>query len=94
MKACKFTWDDETVFTGFADGTRWNGFDNVAVTPEVRDEIAAYFEDAAKDRRAFGAADALETAEDLRAMEPGPDGLISLAGGFATSIVDDEKEGA
>ena len=74
----------------FAHGTTWNGFDNVSVTPEVRDEIAAYFEDAAKDRRAFRAADALETAEDLRSMEP-DDGLISLAVGFATSILDDEE---
>jgi hypothetical protein len=43
MKPCKFTFDDTPAFDGFAYGSTWNGFDNVAVTPEVRDQIVAYF---------------------------------------------------
>jgi len=38
----KFTFDAMPALQGFALGSRWNGFDNVSVTPEVPDEIAAY----------------------------------------------------
>jgi hypothetical protein len=72
MKACKFTFDDEKVWSGFACGTTWNGFDNVAVTKEIAAEIDRYFEgqDCA-----------------ISEIEPDKNGLISLANGFATQIV-------
>lgn len=82
LTPCRFLFscDDATVFDGFAYGTKWNGCDNVAITPAVRDQIGEWF---------------LKTQpydpqehEDMFAMEPGPDGLISLAGGYATSIVE------
>ena len=43
MTPCKFTFDATPSFDGFALGTIWNGFDNISVTPEVRDQIVAYF---------------------------------------------------
>ena len=43
MKPCKFTFDDEKVYDGFAHGSTWNGFDNVAVTKETLDKIVADF---------------------------------------------------
>ena len=42
MKPCKFRFDyPETIYHGFAHGSRWNGFDNVAVTKETLDKIRA-----------------------------------------------------
>jgi hypothetical protein len=78
MKPCKFTFDNTPAFNGFAHGSKWNGFDNVAVTPEVLRDIADYFEHEGDP----------ETARDLKEIEPMEDGLISLGGGFTTQIVE------
>lgn len=67
MKPCKFTFDDEKVYDGFAHGSTWNGFDNVAVTKETLDQIVADLE--------FANA----TPDDLdnfRELEPMADGLL------------------
>ena len=76
MTPCKFTFDASPAFDGFALGSTWNGFDNVSVTPEDRDEIAAYF------RREGDT----ETADDLLSIEPDKSGLICLGGGCVTRI--------
>jgi hypothetical protein len=85
MKPCKFTFDDTPAFDGFAHGSTWNGFDNVAVTPAVRDQIVAYFkkEYGEEYQEAFG--------DDFEQCEIGADGLISLGWKFATQIVEDKK---
>jgi hypothetical protein len=77
MKPCKFTFDDERVFEGFAHGSTWNGFDNVAVTKETLDQIIA--------------ASSAEDAEAFREIEPMECGLYSLGWGFTTQIVEDTK---
>lgn len=74
MKPCTFTFADGPAFPGFAHGTTWNGFDNVSVIPEVREQIAAE-----------AATEHPETAAQLRAL-PVVDGLVSLADGFASEI--------
>jgi hypothetical protein len=79
MPACKFTFDDSPVFEGFAHGSTWNGFDNVAVTPETLESIALFFESQGCDE---------DTSNDIRSIEPMQEnGLYSLGWGFATQIV-------
>jgi hypothetical protein len=79
MKPCKFTFDDTPAFDGFSHGSKWNGFDNVAVTPEVLGEIAVYF-------RKAGDQETCDMLAEL-ILDPMEDGLISLGWGYATSIV-------
>src|SRR5829696_3848959 len=78
MTPCKFTFDATPAFNGFALGSTWNGFDNVSVTPEVRNEIAAYFR---------GEGDT-ETADDLLSIDPDKNGLICLGWGYVTQVIE------
>jgi hypothetical protein len=78
MTPCFFVFDDSPPFAGFAYGSRWNGFDNVAVTPAVLRDIVAWFEAGYPD----------DGNDDLLAIEPDEAGLISLAFGYATQIVE------
>lgn len=77
LTPCRFVFLDSPIFAGYAYGSTWNGFDNVAVTPAVRDQIVAYFS-------------ATQPQEDLDSfdIEPDEDGLISLRDGYATEIVE------
>lgn len=72
MRATTFRFEgyDDTVYAGFTDDTTWNGWDEVYVTPAVRDSIAI----ACEDDGTGGA-----TSADLRSL-PVRDGLISLTG--------------
>jgi len=76
MRRVKFSFEGTPTFDGFAHGTEWNGFDNVSVTPEERDRIAAYFETGG-DR---------DTAEALREHPVEANGLVDLSGGYVTTI--------
>jgi hypothetical protein len=78
MTPCKFTFDATPAFDGFALGSTWNGFDNVSVTPEDRDGIAAYF------RREGDTG----TADDLLGIEPERSGLICLGWGYVTQVIE------
>lgn len=77
LSPCRFTFDGQRTFDGFAYGTTWNGFDNVAVTPAVLGEIVGY----------FAAPDNAEGNADLLAILPDENGLIDLSNGYATQIV-------
>jgi hypothetical protein len=79
MKACRFYFADPDgpTYQGFTDGTTWNGFANVWVTPAVRDAIA----DAADAEEPWS-----ETGKELRGLTPNADGLISLANGYAAEV--------
>ena len=79
LTPCRFAFDLTPAFDGFSYGTTWNGFDNVCVLPHVRDQIIAWFE---QDR-----IDA-DTIADLRALPVGSSGVVSLANGWATVIVE------
>lgn len=73
MRPVQFTFDHEADFAGASDGSTWNGFLNVRVSPETRDEIVAYFERIEP-----------EAGADLRSLPIGPDGSVDLGGGYAT----------
>jgi hypothetical protein len=78
MTPCRFVFDDSPAFDGFAHGSTWNGFDNVAVTPDTLAQIKAYY-------RGIGDECVDESFADIAV---GKDGLISLGWGFTTQIVD------
>jgi len=72
---CGFTFDDSPTFPGFTDGTTWNGWDNVWVTPETHAAVIAWFKAQGDDTACF---------EDL---VPEDDGLlVSYAYGYCTVV--------
>lgn len=72
LRACRWDFDDGPGrYYGLADGTYWNGWLNVFVTPETRAKVAA-------DLRAAGDE---ETAADLEAI-PVEDGLVDFRQGW------------
>ena len=80
MPVCRFTFDDGPVFDGFAHGSTWNGFDNVAVTRDTLDAIIAWF-----DANSLGPDDNGDAFRALEVMKE--NGLYSLGWGFATRIL-------
>ena len=76
LPPCKFSFEDTSVFDGYALGSEWNGFHNVAVASAKARQIADHF-------RSIGDAD---TADDIEAIPPDENGLVSFAGGYATQI--------
>lgn len=84
MKPVKFYFGDDPLFDGFADGTTWNGFDNVWITADTMKQITDYFR-ADYQSAGYHGADLAEVMECFD-IEPDADGLYSLANGFATSI--------
>jgi hypothetical protein len=82
MPAIKFTFDDSPEFEGFAHGSTWNGFDNVAVSKEERVRIAEWM------RATALSGDAIEEVNDLLSIPAMVEnGLYSLGWGYATQIV-------
>ena len=77
MTECAFTFDYSETFAGWTDGTQWNGFDNVCVTPSVLADIIAYMEHEGEDAGVLA---------EMRAL-PVRDGFVSLANGYATKLV-------
>ena len=82
MKPCKFTFDDSPVFDGFAHGSTWNGFDNVAVTASERDRIVQWMRETA-----MSDDDSDNGIDDFLSIAPMENGLFSLGWGYATQIV-------
>jgi hypothetical protein len=78
MRPCRFTFDDGRAYDGFAHGSTWNGYDNVAVKREVLDRIIADCE-YEEDREAFRELEPIEASGDV----------YSLGWGFATKIVEE-----
>jgi hypothetical protein len=72
----RWGFDEGRDHVGWTDGTTWNGFANVWVTPAVRDEL--YAELLAQDQ--------FETCVELRDKKPDDRGLISLAGGYCAHV--------
>ena len=72
MRPVKFYFMGDPTYNGFTDDTHWNGFINVWVTPEVHKQVVADHPIEDSDN-------------DYWDITPDSDGLISYAGGFATS---------
>jgi len=87
LKPVRFYFGDDPTYDGFADGTTWNGFDNIWVTPEVHKTIVQRFIDEYTIND-YNGADLSEVMESFD-IEPDDDWLISYACGFATSIDED-----
>jgi hypothetical protein len=79
MTPCQFTFDETPVFNGYSHGSRWNGFDNVAVDASELARIVAYFRRVGDN----------ETADDIAATTPMDNGLVSLGWAFTTTIATD-----
>lgn len=78
LKPCHFSIDDGPPFDGFELEGAWSGAGQVAVLPAGRDMIAAWLA-----RRGQYAA-----AKELLDRRTGPAGLVSLANGYAVTILD------
>jgi hypothetical protein len=85
MRKCKFQFEDSPAFDGVTDDTRWNGFLNVRVTTEVRDEIVRWF------RAQYSDPDTEQGNLDMLAIPPDRDGLIDLGSGYATTEFDPDE---
>lgn len=75
-----FHFADDDCYPCFPLGSQWNGFDNVSISPAVRDVVLGRW-------RATQGFDQ-ETADDLAALAPGPDGRICLGWCYATGVAD------
>lgn len=64
--------DDSPCWPAVRLAGTWNGFAIPVVTCDVRDQIAAWLDAQPAD------AECAETVGELRAVEPGPDGLCTL----------------
>lgn len=76
-----FYFGDDPCFPCHPVGTHWNGFDNVRVSPQVRDAIAADWRD-----RLGNFDNTPDEIEQLNAIAPDADGLIDLSNGYATEM--------
>lgn len=94
LKPCRFTFSDcegpsdTPVYDGFSHGAVWNGWDNVSVTPAVRDQILA-------DWAAQGGVSHADEEAILDALATQPAdkvGLIDLSGGWTITIEPDPAE--
>jgi hypothetical protein len=81
MRPCFFTFSGDDTYAGLAHGTTWNGFDNVSITPAVRDQIVADMVEAGWDDE--------DCVAELRRQTPDEDGLIDLSNGWATQLLAD-----
>lgn len=82
LRPVRFYFGDDPTYDGFADGSTWNGFDNVMVTPKVHKEIKNYFLNVCK----------YDPEEMHLPAEPNALGLYDYSNGFATSIDDEEEQ--
>jgi hypothetical protein len=86
----RFTFDDSSgqAFDGFTDGSRWNGFLNVQVTPEVRDQIVATLRGNGPVGEDGDGSDYTGGIELLPIL----DGRVDLSNGFCTDTAADSEE--
>lgn len=96
LKAVRWQFDGCPIYAGFHDGTYWNGWANIYVTPEVWAEVEAML---IKDLEASyepGSEDYLGAVEEIKLRgKPDARGLCSLAYGYCAEVVsEDLKEAA
>jgi hypothetical protein len=76
IASCKFRVDRSPCWEGFALGTSWEGFDEVAVVPMVQKEIVRWMVECGQC-----------AAVVLDQMVPGADGLIYLRKPWMITVV-------
>lgn len=81
LRPVRFGFDDDGPYEGFTDGSTWNGWLNVSVTPETHAKIVEQF-------RGFHLDHGSNDFDDL---EPGEDGLVSYANFYTTSEWEDDE---
>jgi hypothetical protein len=78
--------DRPKTFEGWSDGSTWNGWSNVTITPEVRAEIT-------EDLRALWLAEPSgitldDYLSEIDTLPVGDDGRVSLAYGYCVTVCD------
>ena len=74
LSPCRFyIGNPDVIYDGFTDGTTWNGFDNVMVSPKTHKKIIEYFGD--------------DVVDELLTMKINNDGLFDYSNGFITQIL-------
>lgn len=84
-----FGFDESPTYEGLTDDSHWNGFLNVWITPAVRDQIVSDLE-AEATRLGADRDDVVSGIDEI----PVEDGLVSLAGGFATFEIQPDEDTA
>lgn len=79
LRPIRWHFDDSPLWDGLDQGTHWNGWSNISITPEVRDAAALWLD----------TVDDPDSVASWRSLQAGPDGLIDLSGGY-TPNVDEE----
>jgi hypothetical protein len=81
-----FYFGDDPCFPCHPTGQTWNGFDNVRVSPQVRECIAQSWRASAMSLAELDESDEETSLGMLMQTAPDEDGLIDLSNGFATSL--------
>ena len=78
--------DEGSVFSGWTDGTYWNGFINVEVSPRTRDAIVTALIEAARTNAGheLGPDETEEATGGIEGLPIYPGRRISLANGYTT----------
>ena len=87
LQKIQFTFGMGDVWNGYSLGTKWNGWDNVAVDEDTCKEIETYFKSQRESAVTEGYSDLLEEVEEEGGILMTDYPLYSYAFGFTTSII-------
>jgi len=82
MKKVKFEFGDGNIYDGLTDGSTWNGFANIWIEDNVYRQILNNYDHNLYDYK----------ESQLFELTTDKDGLFSLAYGFSTSIINEDKQ--
>ena len=82
MKKVKFEFGDGNIYDGLTDGSTWNGFANIWIKDNVYRQILNNYDHNLYDYK----------ESELFELTTNKDGLFSLAYGFSTSIINEDKQ--
>ena len=82
MKKVRFEFGDGNIYDGLTDGTTWNGFANIWIEDNVYRQILNNYDHNLYDYK----------ESELFELTTNKDGLFSLAYGFSTSIINEDKQ--
>lgn len=84
MRPVRWGFDEMGPFDGYTDGSTWNGWLNVEVTPDVHAQVC---EQMRRDMALIG--DDSEETNVFFAMQPGPNGLVDYGNCYCATEWDD-----